>query len=99
MQAMPVDYVGLAAVIMGCLMFLIPITAFSARFTIKPIVEALGKARELGNERETIQLLERRMALLEQEMHAMGELRDDVRRVLDEVQFHRQLEQPRDARG
>jgi hypothetical protein len=91
----PMDLTVLVSVVMGTLMFLIPIAAFSVRFTIKPIVEALAKAREGNNDREMLQLLERRMALLEQEVHGVSELRADLVRVLDEMEFQKKLGQPK----
>jgi hypothetical protein len=94
---MPVDLVALSAVILGCLMVLVPIAGFTARFAIKPITEAIARARESGTDRETVQLLERRMALLEQEVHSVTELRSDLVRVLEELEFQKQLTRPKEA--
>jgi hypothetical protein len=88
---MPVDLVALSAVILGCMMFLIPIAGLTARFAIKPISEALARNREGNTDRETIRMLERRMALLEQEVHGIGEMREDLSRVLEELDFQKQL--------
>lgn len=88
---MPVDLVALSAVILGCLTVLIPIAGLTARFAIKPIAEALARAREGTSDRETVQLLERRLALLEQEVHGVSELRGDLVRVLEELEFQKQL--------
>jgi hypothetical protein len=88
---MPVDLVALSAVILGCMMFLIPIAGLTARFAIKPISEALARNREGSVDRETIHMLERRMALLEQEVHGIGEMREDLSRVLEELDFQKQL--------
>lgn len=92
---MPVNLVALTAVVLGCLMFLIPIAGLTVRFAIKPIAEALGRGREGTGERETVQLLERRMALLEQEVHSISELRGDLVRVLEELEFNKQLTKPK----
>jgi hypothetical protein len=89
----PVDLVALSAVILGCMMFLIPIAGLTARFAIKPISEALARNREGSVDRETIRMLERRMALLEQEVHGIGEMRADLSRVLEELDFQKQLSQ------
>jgi hypothetical protein len=91
----PVDLVGLTAVILGCLMFLIPIAGLTARFAIKPIAEALARTREDSTDRETVQLIERRLALLEQEMHGTSELRAELSRVLEEMQFQKELSRPK----
>jgi hypothetical protein len=95
MQVMPVDLVALSAVILGCLMFLIPIAGLTARFAIKPISEALAKSQSGNIDRETVQLLERRLALIEQEVHGLAELRGDLARVLEEMEFQKQLTQPK----
>lgn len=92
---MPVDLVALSAVILGCLTVLIPIAGLTARFAIKPIAEALARTRDGGTDRETVQILERRLALLEQEVHGVTELRADLVRVLEELEFHKQLGQPK----
>lgn len=88
---LPIDVVALAAVVLGCMIVLIPIAGFTARVAIKPITEALARNRESGTDRETIQLLERRMALIEQEVHGISEIRADLSRVLEEIDFQKQL--------
>jgi hypothetical protein len=88
---LPIDVVALAAVVMGCLIVLIPIAGFTARVAIKPITEALARNREGGTDRETIRLLERRMALIEQEVHGITEMRADLTRVIEELDFQKQL--------
>jgi hypothetical protein len=90
---LPVDVVGLTAVILGCLMLLIPIAGLTARFAIKPIAEALSRARDSSVDREAFRLLERRMALMEQEVHGLTEIRGELVRVLEELEFQRQLTQ------
>ncbi|MGH7446527.1 MAG: hypothetical protein ACRELT_03140 [Longimicrobiales bacterium] len=92
---MPVNLVALSAVVLGCLMFLIPIAGLTVRFAIKPIAEALARGRDDTGERATVQLLERRMALLEQEVHSISELRGDLVRVLEELEFNKQLTKPK----
>lgn len=87
----PIDIVALTAVILGCLMFLIPIAGLTARFALKPITEALAKGREGGVDREALQLLERRLSLLEQEVHSVGDMRGEVTRLVQELEFHKQL--------
>lgn len=92
---MPVDLVALSAVILGCLTVLIPIAGLTARFAIKPIAEALARVRDGSSDRESVQILERRLALLEQEVHGVSELRADLVRVLEELEFQKQLGQPK----
>jgi hypothetical protein len=97
-SVMPVDLVALSAVVLGCLMVLIPIAGLTARFAIKPISEALARSRDGNVDRETIRMLERRMALLEQEIHGIGEMRADLGRVLEELDFQKQLLQGGETR-
>jgi hypothetical protein len=94
MEVMPVDLVALTAIVLGCLMFLIPIAGFTLRYAIKPISEALAKRTDGSADRESIRMLERRMALLEQEMHGIGEMRGDLSRLLEELDFQKQLTRP-----
>jgi hypothetical protein len=91
----PVDVVALTAVILGCLMVLIPITGLTARFALKPITESLMKLNAGGADRQALQLLERRLALLEQEVHGVGELRSELQRISDDLEFQRQLTRPK----
>ena len=87
----PINVTALAAVILGCLTVLIPVAGLTLRYAIKPVAEALARARQSSGERESIQILERRMALLEQEVHSVTELRADLVRLLDEMQFRKEL--------
>lgn len=91
MDVMPIDLVALSAVVLGCLMFLIPIAGLTARFALKPITEALGRGRDTSADREALALLERRLSLLEQEVHSIGDMRADVSRLIQELEFHKQL--------
>ncbi|HSJ05912.1 MAG TPA: hypothetical protein VK936_04365 [Longimicrobiales bacterium] len=88
---MPIDVVALSAVILGCLIVLIPIAGFTARLAIKPITEAIARSRENPTDRETVRLLERRLALLEQEVHGIADMRGDLSRVIEEIDFQKQL--------
>jgi hypothetical protein len=88
---MPIDLVALSAVILGCLIVLIPIAGFTARLAIKPITEAIARSRDNPTDRETMRLLERRLALLEQEVHGIADMRADLSRVLEEIDFQKQL--------
>lgn len=95
MEVLPVNIVGLVAVIMGCLAFLIPIAGLTARFALKPVVEAIARMRESATTNETIRLLERRLALLEQEQQVVMDMRNDVERLNEAVEFQRKLESTR----
>ena len=88
---LPIDLTEVIAVTMGTLMFIIPIAAFSLRYAIKPVAEALAKMRESTLTNETIQMLERRVTLLEQETMAVAEVRKELRDVRQAIDFERQL--------
>jgi hypothetical protein len=94
MQVEPIDLTAITGIVMGMLVVLIPIAGLTLRFAIKPITESVAKLRESGVEREKVDLLERRMALLEQELHGLEGMREDVSRMLEAAEFQRQLNAP-----
>lgn len=82
--------IPLVAIVMGTLMFLIPIAGFTARFALKPIVEAMAKYREMqgGTAGRELNVLEQRVALLEQQYSL---LENDMQRIGELKEFDRQL--------
>jgi hypothetical protein len=94
MEVLPVDLNAIVAIIMGMLVVLIPIAGLTARFAIKPIAESMAKLRQGNMDRQVVEMLERRLTLLEQEVHGLGGMRDDVARLLEEAEFQRQLKAP-----
>lgn len=75
---------------LGILTVLIPIAGLTARFALKPVVEAFVRMREVqggSNERE-LHVLEQRVALLEQQYQT---LEGSVTRIGDMKEFDRQL--------
>ena len=83
--------IPLAAITFGSLMFLIPIAGLTARFAIKPILEAIrGNREQSGNARE-LAVLEQRVALLEQQYQS---IEGSVERLSDAKDFERRLGQP-----
>ena len=91
MEVAPINLVALSAVILGGLTVLSPVSLLTLRYAIKPIAEALATARQGSTEKESVQMLERRVALLEQQLHGMTELRGEMSRVLEEMEFQKQL--------
>jgi hypothetical protein len=81
--------IAMTAIVMGLLTVLIPITGLTARFALKPLMEALARYREMQGQDQAQQLLERRMALLEEQLHGMDR---SIRDLVDESDFRRQLE-------
>ena len=88
---MPIDVVGLAGVIMGSLIVLIPVAGLTARFAMKPVVESMARLRQSSNQGETVNMLERRITLLEKEVQNLSGIRDDLGRLVEEMEFQRQL--------
>ena len=84
MEVMPIDLTSLVAVVMGTLMFLIPIAGVTARFALKPLVESFGKFMQSQGAEEAQQMAERRIALLEQNLDA---LQDELHRIREAQDF------------
>lgn len=91
---MPVDWTGLAAVVMGTLIILIPVAGLTARFALKPIAEAFARMQEARGSRDQLHMLEQRLQLLEQQQAGME---STVERLEEVVEFHDRLESPGEA--
>lgn len=99
MDVMPVDLTALLAVFMGISIVLVPVIGITARFALKPTVEALSRLFEHRGMEDTVAILERRMALLEQQMESLD---GSVKRLAEVAEFHRELqsgEKPRLEKG
>lgn len=95
MQAIaPIDLTSLLAVFMGTSIVLIPVIGLTARFALKPTVEALSKLFQTKGMEETVQILERRMALLETQLESID---TSVSRLADASEFHQKLRAGEDA--
>jgi len=88
MPVAPIDLVALVATIMGISIVLIPVIGLTARFALKPTVEALGRFFETKGSDEIVRILERRVALLEQQVEHMDH---QVRQLDDVSSFHKEL--------
>ena len=88
MQVAPVDLVALVSVIMGISVVLVPVIGLTARFALKPTVEALGRFFETRGSEEIVSILERRVALLEQQVE---HLEGSQRRLEEVSEFDRSL--------
>jgi len=94
LQLLPIDVTALFGIFFGSMVVLIPIAGLTARFALKPVVESLARAKESGARTEEIAMLERRIALLEQEVQMLSGIRDDVTRLVEELEFQRKLTGP-----
>ena len=84
------------AIFLGLMTVLIPITGLTARFALKPVMEALGKYREGENDKQMQALLERRVALMEEQLHSMDR---SLRELAEESEFRRELESGKNHRA
>ena len=94
MQIMPVDLTALVATVLGISIVLVPVIGLTARFALNPTVEALSRLFEKGSTDRSLQIMERRMELHEQEVEA---LRSAVRSLSEAREFERQLVTPTPA--
>lgn len=88
---MPVDVTGLVATVGGILIVLIPVAGLTARFALKPVVEAIFKARENTAGAREAAILEKRVALLEQQLRG---IEGSMERLAEDTEFRRQLQAP-----
>lgn len=96
MQIMPIDLEAIIAIVMGISIVLIPVAGLTARFALKPTVEALARLFEHKGLEETVDILERRMAFLETRMESMD---TSLRRLADAVEFDAELRAPEARRS
>jgi len=83
------EMIGLTAVVMGSLTVLIPIAGITARIALKPIVEAMARYREMKGSDDAVVMLERRMSLMEEQLHGMDR---SLRLLVEDADFRRRLE-------
>ena len=83
MQVLPIDLTAIVAIIMGMLVVLIPIAGLTARFALKPLVESTARLFESRGVEDAVQLNERRVALLEQQVEGLESTLRDLREKLD----------------
>lgn len=88
---LPIDVTALLAVFMGISIVLIPVLGITARFALKPTVEALSKFFDKKGSDEAVSILERRMALIEQQLES---IESNVQRLVETADFDRKLAAP-----
>jgi len=76
------------AILAVFLVVFVPVAGITARIAIKPIVEAFTKYMQVRQGTEGLHLLERRIALLEQEL---GATRAEVQSLSEVRDFDRQI--------
>ena len=88
---LPIDLTALLAVFMGVSIVLIPVIGLTARFALKPTVEALSRFFDKKGSDEAISILERRMALIEQQVESID---TNVQKLVETAEFDRELVAP-----
>ena len=88
MEVLPIDLEAIIAIVMGVSIVLIPVAGITARFALKPTVEAFAKLFEHKGLEDTVAILERRMSLLETQMESMD---TSLNRIAEAVEFDYEL--------
>lgn len=88
MNVLPIDFVALISVIMGISVVLIPVAGLTARYALKPIVDALGRYFEGKGTEEAAKIAERRLTLLEQQI---DEMQGTLNRLVEVSEFNASL--------
>ncbi len=90
-EILPIDLTALLAVFMGVSIVLIPVIGLTARFALKPTVEAFSRFFDKKGSDEAISILERRMALIEQQVESID---TNVQRLVEATEFDQKLTAP-----
>jgi len=88
MEVTPIDLVELAAVIMGISVVLVPVIGLTARYALKPIVSVISRSIESRSTEESVQVVERRLELLEQQLE---DVQGSLKRLVEVSEFDAQL--------
>jgi hypothetical protein len=63
--------IPLLAILIVGIIVLVPIAGLTARFALKPAIEAFAQLRGAREQEQLVAVLEQRISLLEQQMHGM----------------------------
>lgn len=94
MEILPIDVTSVIAVFMGISIVLIPVIGLTARFALKPTVEALSRVFESRGTDESVKMLEQCLSLMEQQLDAME---SSLRRIEETSHFDAQLRAENEA--
>lgn len=89
MQVLPIDLTAIVAVVLGMLTVLIPVAGLTVRFALNPLVESLARLFDRRTVEDTVEITERRVALLESQVES---LEQTVKELRDTRDFDRQLQ-------
>jgi hypothetical protein len=91
MQVLPIDLTAIVAVVLGMLTVLIPVAGLTVRFALNPLVDSLARLLDKRTVEDTVEITERRVALLESQVES---LEQTVIQLRDARDFDRQLQSP-----
>jgi hypothetical protein len=87
----PFELIPLVAILTGGLIVLIPVIGFTARYVLKPFEETLTRYLQVRGADDSVRIMERRLALVEQQLETME---STLNRIADAADFHRELRAP-----
>jgi len=79
-------------IIISGLAVLIPVAGLTLRFALKPMVDSIARLMEVKNGASSVDLVDKRVQLLEQELHG---LRGEMQLLTDRTDFYERLSIPR----
>ena len=86
------ELIPLVAIVMGISVVLVPVIGYTARYVLRPFEETLTRYLQARAADDSVRILERRLALMEQQLETME---STLNRVADAADFHRELRTPR----
>jgi len=81
-------------IIVSGLCVLIPVAGLTLRFALKPMVDSIARLMEVKNGASSVDLVDKRVQLLEQELHG---LRSEMQLLTDRTDFYERLSIPRET--
>ena len=87
----PINLTALLATFMALSVVLVPVVGLTARFALKPTVEALSRFFDKKRNDDAVSILERRLALVEQQVES---IESTVQRLADTAEFDEKLSTP-----
>jgi hypothetical protein len=81
--------IPLLGIFFGGLIVLVPVIGITARIALRPMMDGWARYREMKGNDESVLLLERRMALMEEHLNSIDR---SVQMLLDDSDFRRRLE-------
>lgn len=80
--------IPIVGILMGGTIVLLPIAGLTARFALKPVVEAWARLKSSPDAEQRLHLVERRLALMEEQINVLE--RENLR-LTEEIDFRGKL--------